>query len=64
MPDSTTDIVTAWLDDDEALRIPDTEWGRELHAALTDLVVEVKNLRFGVAATSRLLAAYAPQEKP
>ena len=29
--------VSAWLDDDEALRIPDTEWGRQLYADVRGL---------------------------
>ena len=30
-------FVTEWLDDDEALRIPNTEWGYELYAHLRTL---------------------------
>lgn len=30
--------VAAWLDDDEALRIPDTDWGRQLYADLRTLL--------------------------
>lgn len=30
--------VTAWLDDDEEFRIPDTEWGRGLYDALRTLL--------------------------
>lgn len=35
-------VVTEWLDDDHALRIPDTEWGRNLYAALRGLVGEAQ----------------------
>lgn len=44
MADHTTaqtdavEIVSAWLDDDEGLRIPDTEWGRSLYDAIRTLL--------------------------
>lgn len=31
-------IVRDWLDDDEQMRVPDTEWGHALYQAITDLV--------------------------
>lgn len=38
-------LVRAWLDDDEDLRIPDTDWGRGLYTELLDLLAENKRLR-------------------
>lgn len=38
MSDTERELVSAWLDDDRDLRIPDTEWGHSLAQAIKALV--------------------------